>query len=342
MKQLLKLIILIAGISVIAYSCGGDEKSKSMSELQNANGIPVSVQEVKETSFIKELSFFSKMYGVKQTTLGAMVGGRIERINTSIGASVKKDQVLIEFPADAPALGFEQAKAAYENSKKTYERMKVLLESGETSQAAFDGAETKYFVDKRNYEQLKQMLYIQAPFDGIISDVQVKVGDNVKGETPLLTIAQTYKVRAKVWVTESEINQIRTGMKATATIEGREYNGRVVEISLGMDPAHQAFYAEVEFDNPGNQIKIGVTAGITIVTYENNKAITVPRHLLKSDDKGQFIFLLNGDKAKKRYVTVKNESGIEFEISSGLNSGDKLIVKGVSQLQNDIKVKVIQ
>ncbi len=323
--------------------CGEEkEEAKSIEQIHKEEGVPVEVEVVKTKVFEKHLSFFSKITGVKEATKGAMIGGKIIKINAKPGTFVKEDFVVVEFATDNPASMYEQTKTAYENSKKTYERMKALLAAGETSQSNFEGAEAQYLVNKRNYEIQKQLIYIDAPFDGIITDVKVKEGDNVKSETSLFTIAQLHKVRTKVWISEKEINQIKTGMTATIEFGGKTYKGRVVEVSLSADPYKQAFYAEVEFDNSSREIKTGVVVETKILTYENPNAIVLPRNLVKSDEKGMFLFVEKDSQAQKKYVTNGMDSGLDYEVKTGLEVGEKLIVSGTARLENGTKVKVIK
>ena len=140
-------------------------------------------------------------------------------------------------------------------------------------------------------------------------DVKVKEGDNVKGDSYLFTVALLNKMRAKVWITEKEIGEIKKGMTATMLFAGKEYKGKVVEISMSVDPYKQAFYAEVEFDNPRNELKSGVTVEIKILVYEKAQAIIVPRNLVMSDENGQFVFVENAGIAERRYINNGNDTG---------------------------------
>jgi len=339
------LIILFASFLVYFFEgCGSEEveASKSIEEIRKDEGIPVRVTSINYQTFEKSYSFFAKLCGIKEATKGAIVGGKIEKINAQVGDYVKKDRVIIEFAEDNPGIQYLQAKNSFENAEKTYTRMKNLLQAGETSQANYDGAETQYLVAKRNYESLRQMLFIESPFDGIIVDVKVNEGDNVDKDTHLFAIAQLNKVRAKVWASESEIREIKKGMKTEVEFAGKKYSGRVVEISLAADPFKQAFYAEVEFENPRNEIKTGVVSDIKIFTYRNDKSIIIPRNLVMNDTKGAYVFIEKNNTAEKRYITNGNDSGINYEVSKGLEPGDKLITEGSSQLDNGVKVKVIQ
>jgi multidrug efflux pump subunit AcrA (membrane-fusion protein) len=116
----------------------------------------------------------------------------------------------------------------------------------------------------------------------------------------------------------------------------------VVDKSLALDPAKQAFYAEVEFDNSKRELKSGVTVEVKVLIYKNPKAIIISRNIIMSDDGGQYVFVDKDGVAEKRYITNGQESGVNYEISGGLQVGDKLVVHGGSQLTDGAKLKVIQ
>jgi len=339
-----KVLSLLPIVFVLFFiGCGGDEEpAKSMAQIQQEDGIPVQVETVGYMPFEKYQNYFGKLAGIKEATKGAPFGGRIAKINYKVGDYVEANQVVVEFPVDEPGSMYETAKVTYENSKRMYERTKVLLEAGETSQVNFDNVEAQYLVNKRNYENAKQLTFIEAPFSGTIIDIKVNVGDNVNKDAPLFTVAQLYKMRVRIWITEKEINQIKKGLTAEIVFGGKTYTGTVVDKSLALDPAKQAFYAEVEFDNSKREIKSGVTVEVKVLIYKNPKAIIIPRNIVMSDDGGQYVFVDKDGVAEKRYITNGQESGVEYEISSGLQVGDKLVVHGGSQLTNNAKLKVIQ
>ncbi len=343
-KSLLISILTLVLLAVVFSGCSGDDKkeSKSLEQIQKEEGIPVVVEKVTPQRFEKSLTFFGKFKGERETIVGAMIGGRIEKINFRPGDKVKKDDVIIEFPKDSPASQYQQAKSAYENSKKTYERMKALFEQGEIARAQFDGVETKYLVDKRNFETMKDMIELDAPYDGTITELMVHEGDNVKAKTALFTIAKLNKMKIRIWLSDSERMQIKKGMKAIATIDGKSFAGKVYELSLSVNPMKEAFYADLIFDNRKGEILAGTTADVKIITYENDAAIVVPRNLAKKEGDKYFVFLADGNKAKKQYVTVKNESGIYYEIGNGLKDGDSLIVKGTARLEDGTKIKPVK
>lgn len=332
-------LIITLGIA----GCSGEEKqeSKSMEQIQKEEGFPVTIEKVAPKEFSKSLTFFGKFKGEKETIIGAMIGGRIEKINYRPGDKVKKDDVVIQFPEDSPASQYQQAKTGYELSKKTYERMKALYEKGEVSRAQFDGAETKYLVDKRNYETMKDMLKLDAPYDGTITELMVHEGDNVKAKTALFTIAKLNRMKIRVWLSDEERMEIKKGMKALATVGNKTFEGKVDELSLSVNPMKQAFYADLIFDNSKREILPGTTADVKIITYENKNAIVVPRNLVGAEGSKKFVYLAEGNKAKKQYITIGEANGIDYEITNGLKAGDPLIVKGLGRITDGTKIKVV-
>jgi len=336
---------LVFLVSTIGFTgCSGEEKeeSKSMEQIQKEEGFPVSVETISPQNFTKHLTFFGKFSGENETIIGAMIGGRIEKINFRPGDFVRKNDVVIQFPEDSPASQFQQVKSGYDNQLKTYERMKALYEKGEIAQAQFEGVETQYVVAKRNLETMKDMLKLDAPYDGTITDVMVHVGDNVKEKTPLFTIATLGKMKIRILLSDKERMQVKIGMKAIATVNGKSYEGKVSELSLSVNPMTQSFYADLIFDNSKREILAGTTADVKVITYENNNAVSIPRNLVKDEAGKKYVYVAQNDIAKQNFVTITNENGSNYEIGSGLKFGDNLIVKGVVRLSDGSKIKVVK
>ncbi len=340
-----KAIFLIAGLVLTfgVYSCSEKkEAQKSIEQIRKEEGVSVKVHSVEKSSFVKELSFFSTLRGYEESTKGSAVGDRVLSIRGKVGSSVSQGQVIVTFPSNNPAIGYTQAKIALENSKKTYERMSKLILSGETSQQNVDNIRTQYEVDKRNLESLEQMINIEAPISGIITEIHVKEGDHVVSGDPLFTVAKLNKMIAKVWASEKEAMLIKNGMTSTVIMGGKEFKGTVNLIPLAMDSKTRAFGVEIMLDNGKRELKSGVTVEAKIKVYENPDAIVIPRKLVFSESGKSFVYIDNNGQATRRDVTLGIESGINIEIKSGLNVGDKLITEGQSLLSEGTKIKVIQ
>ncbi len=337
-----KNFILFILILLIIFGCGKKQEteSKNLEQIYKEEGIPVKVEEIVLEEFIKELSFNATLTCLKQANASAMIGGRIEKVHVKVGDFVEKNQVLIEFPEDAPAGHFVQAKSAFELAQVSYERLKNLYELGGISKQELDGAETQLKVAEANWDVSQQMLKVRAPIKGYVTNLTVQETNGVEAETVLATISQTDKMKAKIWINENEINEITKGMDATATWNDVTIKGKVKQIGLALDFNHNAFGVDLVFENSGNLIKSGILGEIKIQTYKNPNAIIVERKNVKLDENGEYVFVVESDTAKKRYVETGKENG-NFEIIAGLKTGERVIIEGLNLVSEDVKVKIV-
>ncbi len=338
------LLIGFALITLLVNACGGDnaEKNKTMAQLQNEEGIPVKVRVIEPTNFNRYLSFYSTLAGYKESIQGAMVGDRVEKILVNVGSYVKENQVVMTFPTDNPSLQYEQAKAAFDNTEKTYLRTKALYEAGETSQSNFEAIETKYKVDKRNIKAMEQALFVQSPISGKIVEIFIKEGTSVKSETPLFKVAQIERLRAKFYANEEEVRNLKVGMTAEIEYLGKTYIGKINEIAMAMDTYRKGFSVEALFDNGKQELTSGLTVDIKIKTYSKPNTIIVPRNIIQNENGKFFVYVVNGEKAEKKYITTGEEEGINTEVLSGLQKGDNLVIEGGSKLESGKKIKIIK
>jgi RND family efflux transporter MFP subunit len=247
----------------------------------------------------------------------------------------------MELPEDAPEAQYQQAKSAYELASSTYERMKNLFDQGGISKQDLDSAETQYIVSKANWDAVQQMLKIRAPISGFVTALNVRETDGVKGEDVLAIISETSQLKAKIWVTENEIGQIKPGQLAEARWNDIILEGRVSEVAMAMDIDHNAFAVDLTFNNESNLCKSGVVSDINVITYQNPSAFKISRKTVKKENDDHFIYIVRSDKAVKTAVEIGHQKE-DFEILAGISPGDSVIVEGLNLISDGAKVKVIE
>jgi RND family efflux transporter MFP subunit len=184
------------------------------------------------------------------------------------------------------------------------------------------------------------MVYIEAPISGKIIEMFVKEGEYIDRGKPLFTVSQLHKMKAKVWVSESEINYLKIGQPAFIRFGDVDFYGKIAEIGLAIDKYTKAFGVEVHFDNSKGLLKSGITTDLKVRIYKNPKAIVVPANLIQKSNGNSYVYVVVDNKAVMKEVKVGKQSDIEYEILSGLNIGDKLIVEGQGLLQDGVKVAI--
>lgn len=323
-------------------SCNNNKGKNQSQNPEIDKVIPVRVKKIERQKFDQYLTFYSKLTGRIENTKTSMLADRVEKIFVRAGQYVKEGQIVLQFPTDNPSLQYQQAKVAYDNALKTYNRFKELLKSGETSQQNYDNVETQFLVAKRNYEALKQIIFIEAPISGYVSNIYVTEGQQVDIGKPLFTISVLDKVRAIAWANEKEIQYLKIGMNGQIIWNGKEYPCKVISVAMKMDDAMKGFRIEFEASNPNLELKSGVTVEIRLKIYENPNAIVIPKVLVEKDSQGNnFVYVEENSVAKKRFIQLGRTSGVEVEVLSGLNEGERLIIEGNHLVDDNIKVKVL-
>jgi len=341
MKREILGIMLITAL--ILTGCGRQERveSQNMEQIYADSGIPVKVMKIVPRKFTQELPFTAVITGLRQANASSLIGGVIEKIQVEVGDQVEKDQVLFEFPEDAPAGQLTQAKSAYELAKATYERMQNLFKAGGISQQELESVETQYQVAEANLDAVLQMLKVRAPISGQVTSISVRETDGVQAETVLAVISQTDEMKSRIWVTENEICQIETGQKASFEWNNVILEGKVTSVAMAMDLTRNAFGVDLVFSNQQNLCRSGVVGDIRILTYVNETALIIPRKNVLKDEKGEFVYLMKDNRAVKSYIETGYDNG-SFEILAGVEPGDSIIVEGLNLVNDGVKVKSVE
>jgi len=344
LKKVAKLIFLFIIASALVQSCGNNKniETKSMEQIRKEEGTPVKVMTLQFEDLKLKLNYLSTLEGYRQSVVTSLVGDKVQKFSAKVGSAVKEGQIVVEFPTNNPALQFEQAKLSYDNFKKMYERMKALLAGGETSQQNFDNTETQYLVAKRNYESLKQMLFVESPISGLIVEKNVEEGQKVKNGDKLFTVAQIDRMKAIFWVSYDELQYIKNGMEVSVDVNGKIFKGRISEVALAEDQMRRAFKIEAEIPNSRHELKVGMSVNIYFDYYHNPQAIVIPTSALSVNSGKNYVFLTDGTIATMQEVQTGKTIGDKIEILSGLKPNDKLIYQGVSLLSNGVKIKILE
>lgn len=342
MRRIVVSMISLAMLFALAGCTKEKQESKNMEQIYREEGVPVRTAKVVPVPFKSMVTFNSVLMGIKESSAGAAFDGKVEKIFVSVGDYVKKDQVLVTFPTDSPAAKYFQARIGYENARTAFQRIEGLYKSGGISLQARDNAKAALDVAKADWDTVRQLIKVKAPISGCVSKIYVTETENVKEKSPLVTISNTEKMKAAIWVSEDEIFHIKQDMPAVAVWKDNRAEGKVVQVDMAMDMRKRAFRAVVEFDNPENLLKAGTTVEVQITTYENPGAFVVKRQNLIKEGDSNYVFLVKSGKAVKQQVVPGKQQVLDVEITQGLNHGDELVVEGAMLLEDGNKVKTIE
>ena len=235
------LCLAALAASVALAGCNKEKTSeeinkKSMAQIYSEEGTPVNTATVKTSSFQTALSYDATVNGIYESTASAKLSDSVESVKYSVGDWVDKDAVVVTFPKDNPSANYYQAKTVYENLEATYKRMSNLYNSKGISKQDYDNAKTAYENAKATWNNVNEMVNVKAPISGLITRLDVQKTDNVKAGDILFAVTDDSKLKGKVWIQERDIARVSKGMKATATWNGAEITGKIVQLDLALNP----------------------------------------------------------------------------------------------------------
>lgn len=338
-------IAILAALAA-AVSCGnfGTKKADSPTAAQAPSEIVPNVEvTVAEARLVPQESVYaSTVEAYAVNNIMPQSGGRIRKINVEVGDYVQKGQVL----AEMDRIQLEQLELQVKNDEIEYERLKSLYAEGGVSQSDFETAELGYKVRKSNYNNVKENTILRSPITGYVSARNFDKGDMFGMTAPIFTVQQVVPVKLLVGISESEYTKVKKGDKVSLTVDaipGKTFQGKVERLYPTIDAATHTFKAEVVVPNADKVLRPGMYARVT-VNFGDRKSVIVPdKCLVKQEGTGtRFIYVLKEDSTVSYLpVTVGRHMGTEYEIVSGLQDGDKVVVKGQAALKDGVKVNVL-
>ncbi len=294
----------------------------------------------------------------QSVTLHAKVAGYLKSIAVDKGDAVKAGQVIAEL--EMPELVAERAKHEAELKVAKLETQRIGVARAKapdliTPQIA-DTAEARLAVAQAALAQNETMLRygrITAPFDGVVTMRYVDAGAFVPaataGSSPqaaaVVALMDYATVRVRIAVPEIEAARVQVGQPVVVTTDslpGRTFKAQVSRHSGALDEATRSLLVEADVKNADLALRPGMYANVRIGVELHTNAVLVPAAALVREKAAGFLFLLEGDKAKRVPVKYGFNDGTHVEILEGLPEGARVIIPGKATLTNGQTVKATE
>ena len=335
------LILAAGSLAFVLAGCAGNKGDEQTATVV-AQTPKVTVTVTEKQNVPQTGTYSSTVQANVVNNIASQTAGRIRKLNVEVGDFVEKGQVLAEM--DRTQL--DQAALTLKNNETEFERIEALFEEGGVSQSDFETAELSYNVSKSSYDNLLENTVLVAPVSGVITARNYDMGDMYAMSSPIYTLQQITPVKMLVPISEMDYTKVSKGDKVSLTVDaipGRTFSGSVVRVYPVIDPTSHTFNVEVHVANTDRAIRPGMYARVT-VTFGVNSSIVLPdTAVLKQQGSGvRTVFVLNSDNTvESRIVTLGLHFDGNYEILSGLEEGETVVVTGNSSLNGGDKVEVI-
>ncbi len=171
-------------------------------------------------------------------------------------------------------------------------------------------------------------LTIRAPFDGMVASVAVQDRDAVAPNQAILTVVNLDSLELEIALPEEYAGETAIGTQATIAFNGREYQGNVTAVSPEVIANQVA--ATVAFVEQPQGLKQNQRLSTRLVFESKKNVLKVARGAFVDAGGGRSAWIVDGDVATRRGVTLGASSSSEVEVIQGLEAGDRIIVSDTS------------
>lgn len=345
---------VMTGVLAVALIFAGCRKEEAVEHIEVVR--PVKIMTVQAGTAVFSHGFPGTVRAARRSELSFKVSGPLVALPVEEGQHVKKGDLIAQIQKRDFQTALDEARARNLEAEKQFRRYKELYAKKQVSRADYDRYRAARDVAKAQLEDARNRLAdtsLRAPFDGIISKRFVENFQKVQAKEPIVNLQDITRIEVLVNVPETLMSELRDKKKihihATfETIPGKKYPLTVKEYSTQADPATQTYQVVTVMDQPAEaNILPGMTAMVKAEEDQNSEltsgTILIPAiAVLDGPGNEPFVWLLDREQstAHKAKVTVgRLEGSKNIFIKDGLKGGDIVILSGITQLKEGMKVR---
>ena len=334
-----KLLVLPLISLVLLTGCSGGKKDNQNAE-QNVPAVKVETVRQQAVEQIREYTGTIAPY--TKNMIASQSAMRIEKIYVEVGDYVKAGQLLVQMEET----NFLQAKLQLENLKTDYVRVKALFESGGISKQQLDQLQTQLSVTEETVINLEKNTRLLSPITGVVTQRMFDNGD-ITGGQPILSVQQLSPVKISINIQEEYFPVVKTKMSSDIFVDvysGEKFNGQVSLIYPTVDAITHTFTTEITYNNNNMRLRPGMFARVAFNFGTANHVVVPDKAVIKqTGTNDRYVFVWNNDNTVSyKKVELGRRMNDTYEIISGINDGDKVVVAGMSRLVEGTTVKVVE
>lgn len=333
-----KSILIAAATMAMLTACGKKEETQTeaVEELPKVETNVVTAREVPQIN-----EYTATIEADNINNIAPASPNRIKSIAVEVGDHVRKGQTLVRLDQ----ANSDQLKINLDQIKREYERAVRLLEIGGGTRQAVDQLKAQLDAAQSQYDNVLENTVLVSPINGVVTARNYDPGD-MTGNLPVLTVGQLSPVvKVIVNVTESDLSKFRAGLPVTVTFDAfpdENFEGKISRIYPTVDSSTRTFQTEIVITNRGERILPGMFARVSIDLGSHNNVVVPDRAIVKQTGSGnRYVYVYHNGTVSYERVELGRRLDDAYELLSGVNSGDTVIISGQTRLADGVKVEVI-
>ncbi|SAI60001.1 cobalt-zinc-cadmium resistance protein czcB [Bordetella ansorpii] len=284
------------------------------------------------------------------------VAGVVQQVSAELGQAVKKGDLLATI--SSPTLSemrseLEAATRRRELARTTYDREQKLWKEQVSAEQDFQQARTalqEAQIAVQNAEQKlraiggasrakdRSLLEVRAPFDGIVVEKHIALGEALPDTANIFTISDLTTVWAEFLIAPKDLQQVRVGESAqvSSTAFEQTAHGKVSYIGSLLGQQTRTATARVTLDNPESAWRPGLFVSVNVVVDSADVAVAVPADAVQTVEDKPTVFIAVPGGFLPQPVTLGKTSGKEVEVISGLAPGTTYATQNTFVLKSEL------
>ena len=368
LKILAALVVGLGGLWAIHHARAQAPVSTDLNAAPTAG-----VAKVTREDLCKQVTIAAEFRPYQQVELHAKVSGYVKEMNVDFGDQVKAGQLLatLEVPElqdelNSAIAAEQHAEADYKNAHLDYTRLVAVnkehpnlvaeqdLDSAEAKDLSAAASVAAAKADVNKFQTMVDYTRITAPFDGVVTRRYADPGALIQAGTAsdtqaksLVRVSDNNQLRLDFPVSVDYVKYIKLGDPVEVRVESlnnKPFTGTISRFTHDVDEDTRTMTTEIEVTNPNLELDPGMYATVVLKVEKHPQVLAIPTEAVTGDKKDTVYVVTQNHEIEERIVTLGLETPDRYEVVSGLNEGDLVVIGNHAQIRSGQKVepKLIQ
>lgn len=340
-------LVAITVVSLLA-ACSGKDAPTSQATKESSSAIPVETLRVTKQDFVDLVDVSGVVEPIHEVRVAAEAPGRVLSAPFEAGARVKKGDLLLRVDSDVDSARIAVMQSQLQTAEREFQRTKQLASQGLATPQQLDQAQSSVENASLSIKQARVGLgktNVRSPISGHVAQKLTEQGEYVAPGSPLAHIVDYDTVKVIANVPESDVRFVTENSEVDVWLPAldRTVKGTVHRRSIIATPNTRTFPVEIHVKNEDLSILPGMRARVVVPRKDWGSVVVVPREAILEGFERPEAMVLTGEsdegKSELRHVVLGPAKGSFVVVESGLNAGDRLIVKGHRSIADGTQVR---
>jgi len=348
--KLFILVLLLLALGAGFYAVPKYLKGQDAQAAANAAAplTPVFVTTTAEGKVYDSVDAIGTAYSNESVDISSNVTEVLREIRFRDGQRVAAGDIIVVLEQREQQAQLDAARARLEQDKRELARLEGLLADKAVPRQDYDNRLTMLEVTRQEVAEAEaRVAYrnIRAPFDGVLGVRRISPGALVQPGNVITTLDDISSIKLDFTVPSTYLSALRPGVEIEAVadaLDNRVFRGRIESVNTRIDPVTRSVLVRAILPNDDHTLRPGLLLKVTLIKNARN-AVILPEETLTQRQNDHFVFVVGDDnKVEQRKVTVGARRPGKVEITSGLEKGERVIVRGINRVRSGQEVNVAE